>query len=426
MTAEVAIVNTMAVALAADSAVTITLPTGETKIYNTVEKLFRLSEQQPIALMVYGAGSFASVSWELLAKQFRADNKDNTFITVDECIAHFIDFLKRRTDIVSNAQRSNGIKLIMNNVFHSLQKEALSKFEEEDEFDDADVKHALTLVLEKEISNLSGISFRNGESDETVESCKEQVSEIIPEVYSRYFDGLVDDVVHSKLVDFTGLYLAKGHQSLNVTGLVFAGFGSNEYVPNVKTLNFIGAINEHVIYNEVEGLSYSGLTPSSIIPFAQSDVLLSFIKGLSPTLNTSIESITRESSVRVLDSVKEFLSTKGIQQQDIEDYSSELFGLLFEERRRVLNDITASSNDKLVSPIIGMLSYLPKDELAKMAESLVNMTAFRRKVSNEDESVGGPIDVAVLTKNDGFVWIKRKHYFPSNLNDHFFNNRCNN
>ena len=80
MTAEVAIVNTMAVALAADSAVTITLPTGETKIYNTVEKLFRLSEQQPIALMVYGAGSFASVSWELLAKQFRADNKDNTFI----------------------------------------------------------------------------------------------------------------------------------------------------------------------------------------------------------------------------------------------------------------------------------------------------------------------------------------------------------
>ena len=197
-------------------------------------------------------------------------------------------------------------------------------------------------------------------------------------------------------------------------------------MPNVKTLNFIGAINEHVIYNEVEGLSYSGLTPSSIIPFAQSDVLLSFIKGLSPTLNTSIESITRESSVRVLDSVKEFLSTKGIQQQDIEDYSSELFGLLFEERRRVLNDITASSNDKLVSPIIGMLSYLPKDELAKMAESLVNMTAFRRKVSNEDESVGGPIDVAVLTKNDGFVWIKRKHYFPSNLNDHFFNNRCNN
>ncbi len=39
MTAEVAVMNTMAVALAADSAVTI----GKGKIYNTANKLFELS-----------------------------------------------------------------------------------------------------------------------------------------------------------------------------------------------------------------------------------------------------------------------------------------------------------------------------------------------------------------------------------------------
>jgi hypothetical protein len=40
----------------------------------------------------------------------------------------------------------------------------------------------------------------------------------------------------------------------------------------------------------------------------------------------------------------------------------------------------------------------------------------------DPETVGGPIDVAVISKGDGFVWIKRKHYFVPELNHHFFAN----
>jgi hypothetical protein len=35
------------------------------------------------------------------------------------------------------------------------------------------------------------------------------------------------------------------------------------------------------------------------------------------------------------------------------------------------------------------------------------------------ETVAGPIDVAVISKGDGFIWIKRKHYFSPELNPHF-------
>ena len=56
---------------------------------------------------------------------------------------------------------------------------------------------------------------------------------------------------------------------------------------------------------------------------------------------------------------------------------------------------------------------------ASMAETLVNLTSFKRKVTLDDETVGGPIDVAVVSKGDGFVWIKRKHYFTADLNPHF-------
>jgi len=69
-----------------------------------------------------------------------------------------------------------------------------------------------------------------------------------------------------------------------------------------------------------------------------------------------------------------------------------------------------------------MVRVLPKDELAAMAESLVNLTAFKRRMTDSLETVGGPIDVAVISKGDGLVWVKRKHYFPAELNQHFFSN----
>ena len=55
-----------------------------------------------------------------------------------------------------------------------------------------------------------------------------------------------------------------------------------------------------------------------------------------------------------------------------------------------------------------------------MAEALIDLTSIKRKVSQGMETVGGPVDVAVISKNDGFVWIKRKHYFPAEINSRYF------
>ncbi len=75
-----------------------------------------------------------------------------------------------------------------------------------------------------------------------------------------------------------------------------------------------------------------------------------------------------------------------------------------------------------VAPILDAVSVLPIDELGAMAETLVNLTSFKRRVTLDAETVGGPIDVAVISKGDGLVWICRKHYFDPTLNHHFFAN----
>lgn len=76
---------------------------------------------------------------------------------------------------------------------------------------------------------------------------------------------------------------------------------------------------------------------------------------------------------------------------------------------------------RFVQPVMNVISVLPKDELAMVAETLVDLTSFKRRVTMQSETVGGPVDVAIISKVDGFVWIKRKQYFNNELNKQITN-----
>jgi hypothetical protein len=67
-----------------------------------------------------------------------------------------------------------------------------------------------------------------------------------------------------------------------------------------------------------------------------------------------------------------------------------------------------------------VVGLLPLDEMADLAETLIDLESLKEKVTRPTESIGGPVDVATITKFDGFVWIKRKHYFEPELNPRYF------
>jgi hypothetical protein len=68
------------------------------------------------------------------------------------------------------------------------------------------------------------------------------------------------------------------------------------------------------------------------------------------------------------------------------------------------------------------LDGLAKEDLANLAEAMVELTAIQKRVSRDIETVAGPVDIAVVSKGDGFVWIKRKHYFEAEFNHRFSQN----
>lgn len=70
MTTEIAIMNKGAVALAADSAATISRERNIKKIYNA-NKLFMLSKRWPVGIMFYGNSEINFIPWETIIKLYR-------------------------------------------------------------------------------------------------------------------------------------------------------------------------------------------------------------------------------------------------------------------------------------------------------------------------------------------------------------------
>ena len=92
MTAEIAIMNKEAVALASDSAVTV-MGRNRQKIFTSANKIFRLTHYHPVGIMIYGNASFMNVPWDTIIKIYRTKLGQNKFDTLKEYANNFIDFL---------------------------------------------------------------------------------------------------------------------------------------------------------------------------------------------------------------------------------------------------------------------------------------------------------------------------------------------
>jgi hypothetical protein len=81
MTAEIAIMNREAIALASDSAVTMT-GEREQKIFSSANKLFALSKYHPVGIMIYGNANFMDVPWKTIIKVYRNELGKKKFNTL--------------------------------------------------------------------------------------------------------------------------------------------------------------------------------------------------------------------------------------------------------------------------------------------------------------------------------------------------------
>ena len=121
MTTEIAVLNRSAVALAADSAVTIGSG-GSAKVYNHANKLFTLSKYHPIGMMLYGSANYMGVPWETIIKVFREKLGDKNLDTVEEFSTKFVRFVKSYIECTEEQQKQRVFEIWYSQLKANFQK----------------------------------------------------------------------------------------------------------------------------------------------------------------------------------------------------------------------------------------------------------------------------------------------------------------
>lgn len=122
MTAVVAVLNKTGMALAADSAVTVSNSvSSQSKVFNTANKVFTLSKYHPIAIMIYSSASFLSTPWEVIIKLYRQELRQKSFDTVEDYYHDFTRFLLTSKLLNFLSKENDYIGSIALNVFEDVR-----------------------------------------------------------------------------------------------------------------------------------------------------------------------------------------------------------------------------------------------------------------------------------------------------------------
>lgn len=418
MTAEISIMNKRAIALAADSAVT--LGKGD-KVFNTADKLFALSKYCPVGVMIYNNAEFMGVPWETIVKEYREQLKTKEFDTLYEYGDNFLEFLhNEKLNLINYEERYfiNATQWLIKYINGQIQNKynyavrRLARKLEEDEF---------RRIISDTITSINSTIV----SIADVEKLPENLEAYILEKYKSIADKIIDEIIGLSIIpeeSLTILYstifksFTKQMRTDEYTGIVIAGFGDADIFPKLVAYEVYGIMNNHLKYKKIREVEINTKQDYYIYPFAQTDTVDTFLHGISPNFLGVVNDYFERHILYTIDEFDDTIISK--------DNKTHIIQELRTKWKAVSEGITDYSNDKYFYPILIAIKSLPKDELASMAESLVNLTSFKRQVAMDENShtVGGPIDVAVISKGDGFVWIKRKHYFSPELNNHFFKN----
>jgi len=427
MTAVIGIINKSAAAIAADSAVTVGGPKGP-KIFNRANKIFTISKSQPVGLMIYNQGEFMGTPWDTIIKLYRSSLKDSAFGTVEEYKNHFIQFLHDRHFFCDAQQQKKMLLHFVTELLRSVLQGVILENQALIQTRSAEIPIHLSRITMDRIEHAISLQFDSAKCcPEFIDFEMKEFDEFgfigIPQAIQIVFHqmGIPVDIPTAipKIKEFVFRTLKSNNFFNYFGGLVFTGFGVDEIFPRLVPVQFSIAINSRLRYiNDVKNkVEISHELQSAIRPFAQIDVIDTILAGTDPGLYDlylqQFQTFISKNNLAIADLVrtKDPELASRIQAIDAREITTSLNILISQERKK-----------RYIDPMMGAVGTLSKEDLAEMAESLIYLTYLKRRFTNSQESVGGPVDVAVITKGDGFIWIKRKHYFDPELNHQFLKN----
>ncbi|MDE0339570.1 MAG: hypothetical protein OXI80_17980 [Caldilineaceae bacterium] len=443
--------NKKAVALAADSAVTFTGEAGQ-KIFPSANKIFTLSKYQPVGVMIYGNADFMGIPWETIIKIYRKRLGAAAFKSVTGYAENFLDFLRQNdfpfsdSDIDQLAYVDASIQWCFGRMKEKHSEQVATALVREGRIDQEFSEKLASQIILREVFKWEDAETAPTAPANFVTTFTDSFGYVIDKAIKEIFEGIpLTDAATEQLWKIAVHLFQNFPRHVHIpasSGVVFAGFGTDEVFPVLESYTIEGRILDYLKHRKEEKwcARIGGKKDAVVLPFAQREMVDTFMAGIDPDfrllIRNQIESLRNSLQETKLEEIVDWHWDPENEYDDpdfitdlersLEEYWTDireaLHGLLESRFNQFQQSISKHSREWHAGPILRVVGGLPKDELALMAETLINLTSFKKRVSFQAETVGGPIDVAVISKGDGFIWIKRKNYFNSDANPQFLAN----
>jgi hypothetical protein len=427
MTTQVVLTNGLGIALASDSAVT-----AGGKVLVTSEKIFELPKPHKVAVLTSGRAQFMGIPWEVIFSAW-TESIDKQLGSMDEYRESLYKFL--RSTIPTGGQLTqpeaeyirssyfggkNCFDLVtqaMNDVLvpfyrQILAPDDLEAFLSNDAWD-PDFKERMTALLTPEvIEELDAALEQVADDRRNYYVAAGEVSEAQALVWiDKYWDQIEGtpsefdfktwptipnfDLKVKKLASVFVVHADyAGESNIN-----FFGYGAGDLFPSGSGVFMHGCVRGTLI-KRFEGSAESSGGPRHYF-FGQDEA----IKALTLGEDELLTSTAVEKSKQTLNDIYDRLS-------DVEDERAKLARDYVKESLEVSDlagEMNRAGSEERRKPFQKAIGMSPILDLAEFAAQLVGVQAAYAAMTQENPSVGGFVDVAVITHRRGFEWIRTKH-----------------
>lgn len=401
MTSQLILLNGFGAALASDSAMTF----GNKRTYETAEKVIPLPRPHRIAVLHSGSVTLHGMPYSVLVNEWANTLGATSLRTVALYRQNFLSWLNDNHDWVTPDRAKEDFMYQLGDMYRIIWK----KIQDDVNSDLTEIEQqAKCLEILMGYTNMySGFaSLTHSEGDWTNQAYSKIEKEVV-DSRNYWFDDIpMNEEINAQINTFTRLYLERGH-FLKRAQLAFAGFGEKQLLPSYSNVEIGGIMNESLLY-EFYGEKSAEPGESgyfAICPIGQTDSIDIFLKGLDYRL----VGIARDAVVNAVSAPMG--GEKGLSEKEKSEALPEVEADP-EFAQRIQTAIDASfeewSEKNFVRPLRSTIASLPLASLAAAARSLIEVQSLSQTITGEMGTVGGPIDVATISREHGFQWVSHK------------------
>ena len=386
--------------------------------------MLRLSSANPISVMITGSACLLYTPWDVIVRRYRQKHGNMIFPTVEACIEDFFSYIPTEKMFLSDDMGKEYLCYKLEDFWTQVVATVPEQEKKEDGtlINGKKILKAFNERISSSIKCFTQCDKRPMFKDYSFDQFMNYMGDMVDELFTQKTasddldfldeDSYPKDILNHIKAAFTEAfyYYATNGWDNSPTHLIFSGFGKDEDYPVLIRVMVDGGFDTRICYhiNKEDIYKISESNPVAICPFAQDDIMQALLTGIDPIFYNNV----CEASEQLFDGLlHQLIFSATLNQEKGEELKKILDKVKYKDLKRQFIRFAKKLQTTERNQWLKALQNYDLQDMARLAENFIAMTSFERHMTFSQEGVGGPIDLAIITKNNGFTWLNRKSWY---------------